>query len=108
VADAARSRSWWSSVDSALCTFCAHVVWISFEVRQGMVFRAKASHWLLSGADDDGAFVRRFPSWGLVGEHHSPHTAMVIASPGENPNSVGVGGGGGYVAIFLKTPSWSA
>jgi hypothetical protein len=31
-----------------------------------MVFWAKASHWLQSGADGDGVFVRRFPSWG----HH--------------------------------------
>jgi hypothetical protein len=70
------------------------------------VFRANASHWRWAGADDDGALGHRFPSW-----RHRRGTpslaAVVMASPGENPNSFGVGGGGVYVAIFLKTLPWS-
>jgi hypothetical protein len=46
------------------------------------------------------------PSWGH--RRGTPSlAAFVMVSPGENPNSSGVGGGSVYVAIFLKTPPWS-
>ena len=41
---------------------------------------------------------------GTVVEPRPLHSSMAKFSSGENPNSDGVGGGGGYVALFMKTP----
>ena len=65
----------------------------------------KAPHWSLAGADDDDVSVRRYSFLKASSWNPGPlHTSNAKVPSGENPNSDGVGGGGVYVALFMKAP----